>query len=318
MFNEKSVDTDDVETATIVTTSSAVCKPPPWKSGAINETEEVEIRQNYTYRCQDGLFGKRDQSPRVTCLLDGSWTQTNFTCGAIIETAEVETGQNYTYKCHTDLIGKRDLNPTVMCQDDVKQNWTQDTIYPKNIHKSEVISNETGITFWECMQRCDDSLTKCLSFFYDNLNSHCVLSSSFQRGLPEAPSNSCDMGYINVLLGDSSFCIKYHSEMKVFNEAMKLCESERAKLLVVTKEVLIYLLMMNIGQSGWTYTGVSDEASEGHWVKWTGDEVFISWSFDEPNGGPSENCGVFGYRKNGMFDISCNNILSFICHKKLV
>ncbi|KAK3594826.1 hypothetical protein CHS0354_002873 [Potamilus streckersoni] len=57
------------------------CKNPPVIPWTRTETTEMEVGQNYTYRCQDGLFGKRDQIPTVTCLRDGQWTATNFTCG---------------------------------------------------------------------------------------------------------------------------------------------------------------------------------------------------------------------------------------------
>ncbi|KAL3889723.1 hypothetical protein ACJMK2_002052, partial [Sinanodonta woodiana] len=199
-----------------------VCKTPV-KPGAINQTTEVEIGENYTYICQHSLFEKGNQTPTVTCLHDGNWTTTNFIC--------------------------------------VTQNWIKDTIYPKNIHRSDVISNVPGIDFWECMQQCDDKRTECLSFFYDNLNNHCVLSSSFKRGLPQgfqisdelvyytAPSTECDMEYKYVLLGGTYLCIKFHSERKGFNEAMKICESEKSKLLVVTKDVQISELNTFIGNT---------------------------------------------------------------------
>ncbi|KAL3889716.1 hypothetical protein ACJMK2_002045 [Sinanodonta woodiana] len=246
------------------TNFTCVCKTPNAKSGTINEAAEVELGQNYTYRCQDGLIGRRDQNPTVTCLPGDEWTNTNFTCvctipakpGTINSTAEVEIGQSYTYRCEINLFMRGDENTTITCLHDgnwtptnficVTQNWTLDTIYPNNIHKSEVISKHTGIDLLACMQQCDNTPNKCLSFFYDNQTGFCVLSSSFQRGPPNgfnfsggvvyytAPSSSCDLQYRNVTLSGSYFCIKYHWEAKSFDEAMKSCESEKAKLLVVT------------------------------------------------------------------------------------
>ncbi|KAL3889724.1 hypothetical protein ACJMK2_002053 [Sinanodonta woodiana] len=255
------------------TNFTCVCKTPIALSGTIIVPVEVAVGQNYTYRCQNGLIGRRDLNPTVTCLPDGDWTTTNFTCvcktpvksGAINQTTEVEIGENYTYICQHSLFEKGNQTPTVTCLHDgnwtttnficVTQNWAQDTIYPKNIHRSDVISNVPGTDLWECMQQCDDKQTECLSFFYDNLNNHCVLSSSFKRGSPQgfqfpdelvyytAPSTECDMGYMNILLGGFYLCIKYHQEKKVFDEAMKVCESEKAKLLVVTNEFPINELM---------------------------------------------------------------------------
>ncbi|KAL3889796.1 hypothetical protein ACJMK2_002124, partial [Sinanodonta woodiana] len=259
---------------------ACVCKTPIAKSGTINETAEVEIGQNYTYRCQDGMIGRRDIIPTVTCLPDGEWTTTNFTCvckspvkpGAINQTTEVEIGENYTYICQHSLFEKGNQTPTVTCLHDgnwtttnficVTQNWAQDTVYTKNIHRSAVINRVPGTDLWECMRQCDDKLTKCLSFFYDSLNNNCVLSSSFKRGLPQgfqisdefvyytAPSTECDMAYNYVLLGGTYLCIKFHSEINDFNEAMKICESEKSKLLVVTKEVQIDELNPFIGNTG--------------------------------------------------------------------
>ncbi|KAL3889720.1 hypothetical protein ACJMK2_002049 [Sinanodonta woodiana] len=171
-------------------------------SGTITEDAQVELGQNYTYRCQDGLIGRRNQNPTVTCQPGGEWTTTNFACvctvpaksGVINLTAEVEIGHNYTYRCEINLFKRGDGNPTVTCLHDgswtstnficVTQNWTLDTVYPNNTHKSEVISNHTGIHLLTCMHECDNQPNNCLSFFYDNQTGLCVLSSSFQRGLP--------------------------------------------------------------------------------------------------------------------------------------
>ncbi|KAL3889589.1 hypothetical protein ACJMK2_001925 [Sinanodonta woodiana] len=85
---------------------------------------EVEVGQNYTYKCQSGLFEKGDLNPTITCLEYGSWTSTQFQCvcntppmkyGTINEMAEVEVGQNNTYKCQSGLFEKGDLNPTITC-----------------------------------------------------------------------------------------------------------------------------------------------------------------------------------------------------------
>ncbi|KAK3611938.1 hypothetical protein CHS0354_014013 [Potamilus streckersoni] len=286
----------------------SVCKSPPTISGTINETSEVEVGQNYTYKCQDGLSMKSGLNPTVKCLQDGSWSATNFSCvcktppkksRTINETVEIEVGQNYTYRCQNITFSKGGSNPTITCQDDgnwtssdlvcVKQNWTLDTIYPNNIHNSDVISNKSGIDLLACMQQCDDK-ANCLSFFYDNHTGHCVLSSSFRRGLPQgfqfsdelfyytgkyqiiviqtvssitqaslrsfsyrriAPSATCDMNYRNVTLNGSYFCVKYYSDLLVFNVAMKICESEKAKLLVITTQAQIADAFKTFGSGKW-------------------------------------------------------------------
>ncbi|KAL3889794.1 hypothetical protein ACJMK2_002122 [Sinanodonta woodiana] len=322
-----------------------VCKTPNAKSGTINEAAEVELGQNYTYRCQDGLIGRRDQNPTVTCLPGGEWTNTNFTCvctipakpGTINSTAEVEIGQSYTYRCEINLFMRGDENTTITCLHDgnwtptnficVTQNWTLDTIYPNNIHKSEVISKHTGIDLLACMQQCDNTPNKCLSFFYDNQTGFCVLSSSFQRGPPNgfnfsggvvyytAPSSSCDLQYRNVTLAGSYFCIKYHWEAKSFDEAMKSCESEKAKLLVVTTkdEITDLTKVWQIFFSWAVYIGLSDQTKEGHWVRWNGESVNPFWGTGQPDNSILEDCGCLAY--NSIHDIGCDWPLTFLCHQ---
>ncbi|KAK3611940.1 hypothetical protein CHS0354_014015, partial [Potamilus streckersoni] len=62
---------------------TCVCRNPPTKLWTINETSEVEVGQNYTYKCKDGLSVKSGHNPTVKCLQDGSWSATNFSCGNI-------------------------------------------------------------------------------------------------------------------------------------------------------------------------------------------------------------------------------------------
>ncbi|KAL3889572.1 hypothetical protein ACJMK2_001910 [Sinanodonta woodiana] len=321
------------------------CKNPPMIPRTLNETVEIEVGQNYTYKCRDGLFGKRDQVSTVMCLRDGHWTGTNFTCvcnspptkfGAMNQIAEVEVGQNYSYKCQSGLFEKGDRSPTVTCMEDgswtsasfqcVKQNWRQDTVYYNSIFTSDLIRNVTDIDLLECMRQCDDTLTTCLSFFYDNKTSQCLLSSSFRRGLPQnvqsskgfvyytAPSNECDMGYMNVSLGGSYFCIKSYSILKLFYEAMSLCESEKAKLLVITTEDQIADLKPHL-PFGWTFAGIWDKDVEGIWKGWDGMQVRPFWNPGEPNGGISENCGVIASDEIGLLDQQCVSDHYFVCSK---
>ncbi|KAL3889573.1 hypothetical protein ACJMK2_001911 [Sinanodonta woodiana] len=264
------------------------CNTPPMKYGVIKEKIEVEVGQNYTYKCQSGLFEKGDLNPTTTCLEDGSWTSTNFQC--------------------------------------VKQNWKQDQIYYNNMHTSDLISTVTGIDLLECMRQCDDNWNNCLSFFYDNNTSQCVLSSSFRRGLPQslqsseglvyytAPSNSCDMGYINVSLGGSYFCIKSYSVMKPFNDAMRQCELDLAKLLVITTNDQMVDLKPFI-PDGMTFAGIWDTIQEGSWVGWDGKDVYPFWSPGEPNGGTNENCASFASFFIGLFDETCFSNKYFVCCK---
>ncbi|KAL3889578.1 hypothetical protein ACJMK2_001915, partial [Sinanodonta woodiana] len=107
----------------------------------------------------------------------------------------------------------------------------------------------------------------------------------------KAPSNSCDMGYMNISLGGSYFCIKPYLILKTFNDAMKQCESEKAKLLVITTIDQIADLKPQL-HAGCTYVGISDETKEGTWVTWDGTAVNLTWSPFDPNGGNSENCGI--------------------------
>ncbi|KAK3578249.1 hypothetical protein CHS0354_011569 [Potamilus streckersoni] len=284
-----------------------VCKTPIERSGTIIETVEVELGQNYTYRCQDDLIEKRDQNPTVMCLPGGNWTTTNFTCvcktpeksGAINQTEEVEVGQSYTYRCQSDLFEKGDQNPAATCLHDgswtstnficVKQNWTQDTIYPNNIHKSEVISNVTGNNLLACMQECDKEPTKCLSFFYDNHTSLCVLSASFQRGLPDVAAKLKKFV--------SSVFQKTFTTLAIFGGEFLQCFSEFCADFV----------------KAWVYIGLSDQTMEGRWVNWQGEKVDPYWEPGQPSES-YENC-AFIIGLGGIHDIRCNVLMTFLCHK---
>ncbi|KAL3889718.1 hypothetical protein ACJMK2_002047 [Sinanodonta woodiana] len=107
------------------------CKNPPVISWTLNEAVEMEVGQNYTYRCRDGLFEKQNQISTITCLRDSVWTRTNFTCvcesppaipGTLNETVEIEVGKDYTYKCRDGLFGKINQISTVTCLKD--GHWT--------------------------------------------------------------------------------------------------------------------------------------------------------------------------------------------------
>ncbi|KAL3889564.1 hypothetical protein ACJMK2_001902 [Sinanodonta woodiana] len=129
-----------------------------------------------------------------------------------------------------------------------------------------------------------------------------------------SPSNSCDMGYMNVSLKGSNFCFKAYSIVKTFNQAMEICESEKAKLAVITTEDQISDLRPHL-PVGWIYVGISDGTKEGTWEGWDGKAVNLTWSPFEPNGGINENCGVINPYGIGVYDASCAWNLYFLCSK---
>ncbi|KAL3889566.1 hypothetical protein ACJMK2_001904 [Sinanodonta woodiana] len=332
-----------------ITTNLAECYPlcinPPAKLGTIISTAEVDMGETYTYICQADLVAKAGQNPTLTCLPDGSWTLTNFTCvcnnlpmkyGVINEMIEVAVGQNYTYKCQSGLFEKGDQNPTITCLEDgswtstnfqcVQQNWMQDIVYYNSMHTSVLISDVIGIDFLECMQQCDVIQNICLSFFYDSYTSQCLLSSSFRRGLPQnsqssetfvyytAPSTLCDMGYRNVILAGSTFCIKPYSSLQPFNNAMEICESDKAKLIIITSKNHIADLKPYL-HAGLTYAGIWDKQKEDTWIGWNGKEVFPFWTPGEPNGGTGQNCAFIASYQSGLSDDNCYSNRSFVCRK---
>ncbi|KAL3889523.1 hypothetical protein ACJMK2_001861 [Sinanodonta woodiana] len=243
-----------------------LCESPPAIPGTLNETVEIEVSQNYTYKCRDGLLEKIDQTSTVTCLKNGHWTGTNFTCvcesppvikGTINETIEIEVSQNYTYKCWDGLFGKIDQISTVTCLKD--GHWT-------------------GTNF-----TCP-------------------------------PSASCDMGYKNITLEIFYFCIKVYLIKTPFNQAMTKCESDKAKLLVITTRNQINDLK-NYLPRGWTFAGIWDKDEEGIWKGWDGKQVRPFWNPGEPDGGMNENCGVIASDQIGLLDKQCISDHYFVCSK---
>ncbi|KAK3611937.1 hypothetical protein CHS0354_014012 [Potamilus streckersoni] len=68
---------------------------------------------------------------------------------------------------------------------------------------------------------------------------------------------------------------------------MEICESEKAKLLVITTKAQILDAVYIFGRE-WTYIGLLDETSDGHWVNWKGEALDLFWEpgqpYDEVNG----------------------------------
>ncbi|KAL3889719.1 hypothetical protein ACJMK2_002048 [Sinanodonta woodiana] len=95
---------------------------------------------------------------------------------------------------------------------------------------------------------------------------------------------------------------------------MKSCESEKAKLLVVTTKDEITDLTKFWQIFSWAvYIGLSDQAKEGHWVRWNGESVNPFWGTGQPNNVTFEDCGCLYY--NSIHDIGCHWLLTFLCHQ---
>ncbi|KAK3594820.1 hypothetical protein CHS0354_002864 [Potamilus streckersoni] len=126
------------------------------------------------------------------------------------------------------------------------------------------------------------------------------------------------MDYTNVTLAGSYFCIKVYSSGGTFRDAMKICESEKAKLLAITTQAQIADLTRVSGANGivWAYIGISDEASEGQWVSWDGSAVNLNWKPGEPSNTVNQNCAFASFSNYYVVDMSCNEYQPFICHKK--
>ncbi|KAL3879380.1 hypothetical protein ACJMK2_031678 [Sinanodonta woodiana] len=123
------------------------------------------------------------------------------------------------------------------------------------------------------------------------------------------------MDYKNVSIGNSTLCIKLHVNNLIFNDAMTMCESEKAKLIVVTTKEQIADLKTFVGPYDWVLLGMSDEAVETHWVSWTGEDVSPYWNSGEPNNMNNEDCICVSHLGPGLVDTSCYGYLPFLCHK---
>ncbi|KAK3611655.1 hypothetical protein CHS0354_012026 [Potamilus streckersoni] len=156
-----------------------------WKNILIGHCKEINC--SWTQKCDPSRpLGASSCVPTECAFLE-------LKLGMTIEPSnETAVGTKARRRCMSQNMERGD--PITTCLEAewsssdficVKQNWIQDTIYPNNTHRSEVISVATNIDLLACMQQCDDKANNCWSFFYDNHSSHCVLSSSFRRGLPQ-------------------------------------------------------------------------------------------------------------------------------------
>ncbi|KAL3889344.1 hypothetical protein ACJMK2_001688 [Sinanodonta woodiana] len=95
---------------------------------------------------------------------------------------------------------------------------------------------------------------------------------------------------------------------------METCESEKAKLLVITTKDQIADIKPYLPY-GMTYAGIWDRGNEGTWIGWDGKEVLPTWKPGEPNGNTYQNCGCFVSNEIGLQDETCLYNHYFVCYK---
>ncbi|KAL3889522.1 hypothetical protein ACJMK2_001860 [Sinanodonta woodiana] len=131
-------------------------------------------------------------------------------------------------------------------------------------------------------------------------------------------TSSYDIDDRNVSFGDKSFFIKFHNRKRTFNEAVQICRSENAKLLLVTTKQQIDVIKEAFSHKNrCVFAGISVQAQNNTWFSWDGTNVAeIDWSPGKPTAKSTEKCGVINFNTyvTGLEDVSCNEKCSFLCH----
>ena len=94
---------------------------------------------------------------------------------------------------------------------------------------------------------------------------------------------------------------RYFNEIKTFDEARKICESDGAKLMTIRSEKTLTFIkeapLEGSAMYKWFWIGLTDRDSEGDfkWIYPVEGSCEISvenWGSNEPNGGLNEQCTV--------------------------
>ncbi|XP_021361020.1 C-type lectin domain family 17, member A-like [Mizuhopecten yessoensis] len=102
------------------------------------------------------------------------------------------------------------------------------------------------------------------------------------------------------------------SQNKNYDEALLHCSGLGSGLLKVnnTERMNVLSIYLSTGQF---YTDASDLVTEGSWIFSDGSDVDMTlFGPNEPDGGTTENCAIFGAGSK-LYDVKCNTNRYFIC-----
>ncbi|KAL3889197.1 hypothetical protein ACJMK2_001642 [Sinanodonta woodiana] len=217
---------------------------------------------------------------------------------------------------------------------DFSNKWMLDHDFENNLDTSQLLWDKEGIpSLLHCGSLCNSN-TSCRSFFYHPSLMKCLGSQSYKRGLPSGQSmqlgwkyytksQQCDGNYtFNKTL---ELCFKIHPETKTYEEAMKTCEAEGAKLIIIRNKMefdYIIDVLKAAGPLTYALNGLRKIISNGiiTWKWWSGKiPSYMEWEPGEPdNFLQDEYCGNFfavpGYQYK-FDDINCGWKSSFVCQK---
>ncbi|KAJ4446197.1 hypothetical protein ANN_12891 [Periplaneta americana] len=123
---------------------------------------------------------------------------------------------------------------------------------------------------------------------------------------------------------------KFHTSLKTWHEALKVCEEEGGHLAVLNSEREAKALGIfwdrnpkfgDTEQSKWAHVGFHDSYKEGEYVtifnKTIVESGYATWYGNDPDGGTNQNCGMASRKENLLADESCTYKTGFFCEIEL-
>ncbi|KAL3888397.1 hypothetical protein ACJMK2_000765, partial [Sinanodonta woodiana] len=135
-------------------------------------------------------------------------------------------------------------------------NWKMDPDWENYIGASDMMLKKSDTRLMECAMHCG-RYSICYSFFHHPTMKTCLMTQSYKRGLPfeQTPPHGwnyytqpqqCNGDYeYNQTLG---LCYKLDEDYTEYDGAMKSCESDGAKLLIINTPAELKHFTMIIGE----------------------------------------------------------------------
>lgn len=105
-------------------------------------------------------------------------------------------------------------------------------------------------------------------------------------------------------------------ESSSWTEAKQTCEEDGTHLIIVetaAEAIAIGQALHYAPQSPFYWEGITDQNHEGMWkTVLGGDATYLPWAPQQPNGGNSANCALFG-TDGKLSDFTCNGVEPFAC-----
>jgi hypothetical protein len=113
-----------------------------------------------------------------------------------------------------------------------------------------------------------------------------------------------------------SYNSQFDDHTSMWSQAKQTCENDGTHLIIVETDaeaIAIGQALRYAPQSPFYWEGITDQGHENMWkTVLGGDATYLPWAPQQPNGGTSSNCALFG-TDGQLSDYACNAVEPFAC-----